>query len=319
MLAGRSSGKASIVLFGVMLLALSFAGMADASNPRIKCSYVQAGAPGPSGNRLDIRVTKFEEVVALLPAPNGAIRVYDDQRGKRQRCVGGRPSMTNIDLVRFRTNKRSSSSTLFVGEAPFFGPGATSYAEGGKGISFDLRGDAVSLGLGGTEGDDRISIGSSGDGTAIDLGPAPEPFPDGSAASEIDLRVHARFLSLVVKAGEGNDQVVAGGPMLDSTDLEGPLKGATSIYGEGGNDVIVGGSSTDYLDGGTGADVLRGGPGADQLFGGPGLDDFFGEGGNDDLDAIDRKGETIDCGPGRDLAQLDLVDTDQGCEKFRFP
>jgi|GEM_PF-1971662 len=318
MIAGRLIVRTLAALVLTVLLTQAFSGMAEAGNPQIKCRYVEAGVSGPQGNRLDIKVTKFEEIVALLPGPGGAIRVYDDQRGKRQSCVGGNPTMTNIDSVRFRTNRKSSSSTLFIGEAPLFGPGATPYAEGGSGINFDLRGDAVSFGIGGTDGPENMSLGSSGTGTAIDFGPA-EPFPEGSSASEVDATVHARFTSIVVKAGEGADEIVAGGSTLDPATFDGPLKGAVSIYGEGGPDLVTGGRFTDYLDGGSGTDLLRGGPGPDQLFGGPGLDDFYGEGGNDEIDAIDRKGEAIDCGSGKDLANLDLSDDDQNCESFRFP
>jgi Ca2+-binding RTX toxin-like protein len=44
------------------------------------------------------------------------------------------------------------------------------------------------------------------------------------------------------------------------------------MYGEGGNDILVGGDGNDYLHGGTGNDNLTGGAGNDTLVGGAGND-----------------------------------------------
>src|SRR6476469_8579524 len=53
------------------------------------------------------------------------------------------------------------------------------------------------------------------------------------------------------------------------------------LYGQRGNDSLFGGEGADRLYGGVGDDRLRGGPGDDRLFGGFGGDSLDGEGGND--------------------------------------
>ena len=47
-----------------------------------------------------------------------------------------------------------------------------------------------------------------------------------------------------------------------------------SIYGEEGNDILLGGTGQNVLNGGAGSDALAGGSGDDQLIGGTGKDTF---------------------------------------------
>ena len=77
------------------------------------------------------------------------------------------------------------------------------------------------------------------------------------------------------------------------------------IYGRGGNDKLAGGAGNDVLYGNIGNDVLTGGTGNDRLYGGPG---------NDQLHARDGQRDTVDCGPGRDIAWVDTHDRVSGCE-----
>jgi hypothetical protein len=58
---------------------------------------------------------------------------------------------------------------------------------------------------------------------------------------------------------------------------------ATTLNGNGGNDVLIGGSNTDQLNGGAGHDLLVGGGGIDILVGGDGNDILIGGGGRDTL------------------------------------
>jgi Ca2+-binding RTX toxin-like protein len=72
------------------------------------------------------------------------------------------------------------------------------------------------------------------------------------------------------------------------------------LYGQRGNDTLFGGEGADRLYGGVGDDHLRGGPGADRLFGGFGADSLDGEGG-DDLARGDATVDAIgDSGGGTD-------------------
>lgn len=71
---------------------------------------------------------------------------------------------------------------------------------------------------------------------------------------------------------------------LDGNDS---FNNATAIsawaFGDGGNDVLRGGSGNDYLNGGDGQDRLYGGVGDDVLLGGKGRDYLYGQAGNDSL------------------------------------
>jgi hypothetical protein len=78
------------------------------------------------------------------------------------------------------------------------------------------------------------------------------------------------------------------------------------VYGGAGNDRLVGSATGDTLDGGAGDDTLIGGKGVDGLYGGYG---------DDVINARDGEVDTVDCGPGRDRAQLDAGDVETGCER----
>jgi Ca2+-binding RTX toxin-like protein len=67
--------------------------------------------------------------------------------------------------------------------------------------------------------------------------------------------------------------------------------------------------------GGPGKDFLSGGAGNDSLTGGPGVDTFFGRSGNDRIYAADGVSELVNCGSGRDVAQVDPTDRVTGCER----
>ena len=94
----------------------------------------------------------------------------------------------------------------------------------------------------------------------------------------------------------------------------------------GGDDCAAGGSAADVLHlgpgddtafAGSGADTVFGGPGADRLHAGLGVDRLEGGAGDDVL--RDERGDfthdTLDCGPGEDLAYAGATDTVTGCER----
>lgn len=89
------------------------------------------------------------------------------------------------------------------------------------------------------------------------------------------------------------------------------------ISGGAGNDTIRGGPAFDTLSGGPGADVLLGGSGNDAIRGGPGRDTILGGKGIDVIGARDGRRDMIDCGPGRDVAVVDRIDTVRHCEVVR--
>jgi ELWxxDGT repeat protein len=85
---------------------------------------------------------------------------------------------------------------------------------------------------------------------------------------------------LLVKAGGGDDSLV-----FDHAN--GPVKLLSKIYGEAGNDTLMGGGTRDRIWGGDGDDLITAGGGHDIVYGQLGRDTLFGEHGHDFLDGGD--------------------------------
>jgi len=75
----------------------------------------------------------------------------------------------------------------------------------------------------------------------------------------------------------------AGNDQLSLSEVNGALPSA-HLFGEAGNDTLIGGSGGDMLVGGDGSDTLLGKGGADSLFGGDGTDTLTGGDANDFMD-----------------------------------
>jgi hypothetical protein len=137
--------------------------------------------------------------------------------------------------------------------------------------------------------------------------------------------LYPRGANLVIRTGDGNDEVVVapgtrmrvtlyGGPgddVLrggDGDDLIHGEAGNDRIHGGGGQDVLAGGAGRDYIDAGAGDDTVTGGRGNDTVYGLDGNDRISGGGGNDYLeggagdDRVDggRGNDTISGGRGDD-------------------
>ena len=285
-------GAALVLIAGIFGLSATAAGGAA-----IKCAYTQAGPAGLAGNRLDIRVNRQEESTAVYAMPGGRIRVTDDQRMRDLRCKGRKPTVTNIDRISYKAARSAENTNFTIVEAHGF-----------AGISIRASGRMLTYGTVGSDEDDTVTAGVVDAVVGLDYGPDP---------AGADVRIKAKNITLINVLHDGDDHFYGdgrGGP------FDGPLKGAwTTVYGEDGNDEIVGGIDEDIIDGGPGRDTLSGAASADILSGGPGIDAFDGGGGNDEIDAIDRKAETVECGKGKDLAAIDLSDEDSNCESFSYP
>lgn len=80
------------------------------------------------------------------------------------------------------------------------------------------------------------------------------------------------------------------------------------IRGTGVGDRIVGTPRRDVIRGDGGDDRIDGGGGPDQVEGGAGVDRLAGGAGNDELLARDGWRDQVDCGRGRDVAEVDPID-----------
>jgi hypothetical protein len=99
--------------------------------------------------------------------------------------------------------------------------------------------------------------------------------------------------------------------------------GSDNVNGGAGNDDVAGGDGADQVNGGPGQDTVMGGAGNDTANGGAGNDrildtqgtDTLNGGANSDL-VVSRDGDpdTVNCGPGEDVAVTDPNDNVKGCE-----
>jgi hypothetical protein len=94
---------------------------------------------------------------------------------------------------------------------------------------------------------------------------------------------------------------------------------ADRLVGGRGQDLILARAGRDRLEGGPGNDRLYGEQGNDRLNGGPGVDRLFGGAGSDVLVVRDGTRDLVDCGPGKDQAIADALDSLARCEVVSRP
>jgi Ca2+-binding RTX toxin-like protein len=167
------------------------------------------------------------------------------------------------------------------------------------------------LRIGGTEGEDRISVAASGtfiNVLAVDFNGAPTYFSiadvqrvqvrayGGDDVVRIDSSLDMLSLRSAIDSGDGNDTVVTG---AGSDTINGGA-GNDYLRSEGGDDRVLGDAGNDIIDGGVGDDHLEAGAGNDRVYG-RGGDDYCDSGeGNDRVDAGDGADQLADAA-GRDI------------------
>jgi hypothetical protein len=272
------------------------------------CEYVEAGPPGPVGNRLEIAAfasqlemfRKGERIMVRSPGTN---------------CARFAPTVTNVDAIVLR-----GESIVIDERGGLFAPGASR----GKGtIEISVYGSRVALE--GTPGRDGIAAATLADGhIAIDVNRGNGSVPD----YDLDLRQGIPKV-LMLKGVEGPDR-------LDATKLTGMgdagLKHVLRLFGDDGDDTILGGDGAEFrVSDGRGDDLVRTGAGDDSItlgrghdtvYGGSGDDDIsydvferftgtppdpsdrlFGGAGDDYLSDVNRHSDLLRCGPGHDRAE----------------
>ena len=130
----------------------------------------------------------------------------------------------------------------------------------------------------------------------------------GGGDEQVGAVIFGGIRGTAVYAGEGNDFIQVGGQ----------TKLGFLVWGEDGDDTIVGSMANDTLFGDIddalvdrppvyGDDVIYGGDGDDYLCGCGGADAIYGQGGNDFLDG-EEGADFIDGGAGDDFAMFDPLD-----------
>ena len=105
-----------------------------------------------------------------------------------------------------------------------------------------------------------------------------EPRP--SNRSQVRVKLNGKTVSIVSR-DDVQHIVVFGGSGNDTIIVNATLTTPATLFGEAGNDTIIGGRGADGIDGGDGRDTLIGGGGDDTICGGNGNDVIHGQGGND--------------------------------------
>lgn len=291
----------------VALTFTCFAASGGAAPPEAHCTLVEAGPPGPAGNRL--------EVVA-----GGELHVFRGQGGRiavsyaGPACTGGPFTVHGID-----TMVLEGSPVAVHEDRGVFAPGATSDGPGSR-IEIIARGDRIEYE--GTERGDRIAAATLSNGrVALDLNRRAGMKPD------YDLIVGAGVPSLLrIKSGEGDDLIDArgltgmGDPQLRRRIRLDADEGDDTVFGSRGvewrledgpgDDLIRSGGGDDEVSMGRGHDTVYGGRGADfisydvfeRFTGSPPdpRDRLFGGPGDDLIADVNRHSDLIRCGSGID-------------------
>ena len=143
----------------------------------------------------------------------------------------------------------------------------------------------------------------------------------GITIERYDRAIPHRLTNLCRFEGTARADTLTGSPFHDvirgfgGDDRISGLAGNDRIEGNAGNDRIDGGRGSDSVFGGPGNDTIVGGPGADLLVGGPGRDTILGGPGTDRIEARDGYRDVVDCGPARDVAEVDRIDVVRNCER----
>jgi Ca2+-binding RTX toxin-like protein len=143
-------------------------------------------------------------------------------------------------------------------------------------------------------------------------------FGGAPATAKAALRVTTeKRCGLTIRATDSSERGTTGGDRMVGTTNDDQLvarAGDDCLSGGLGGDLLAGGDGDDRADGGPGADLVRGDSGDDRLIGGPGRDRLQGGPGADRVNARDGSRDVVRCGPGRDRARVDAIDSVAGCE-----
>jgi hypothetical protein len=306
----RLAAACLLVLLCSLAAAAALSAQTDRQFPKPRCEYVEAGPPGPRGNRL------------VVWRRNG---VYSIQREGKRIVVAGRDfgcrqaTIHNVDRILLRADHETVSVSERRGA---FAPGATRERSGSE---IEIHADVPQLEWIGSKGRDRVGVRTLSRGR---VGLQLDAAADG-AIPDYDVILPGPPKALRLLAGHGADRLSSrglttmGDPGLyhvirlfgeqgDDTLLGGP-RGEWRLEDGAGDDLVVTGGGHDEVALGLGHDTVFAGGGSDNVYyavyhGGSNTtrpdvpDRLFGGTGNDLLSDENRHRDLLDCGPGHDIA-----------------
>jgi Ca2+-binding RTX toxin-like protein len=338
-----------LTLLGVCALVPS---TSQATPHSLRCEYVEAGAPGPAGNVVEIvgndsvQVRREGDLVLVGSSAANGPRQFEEI------SCGTQATVTNVDRIVYRGERvpgNEEHQFLLDLRQGALAPGATPEAEDPEievEVVLPAQPEArprVQLLTG--EGRDSVELHGSAGSVAVSLESWPSQRPSPSAGTpDADLLVEAPPRTVELKA-----HTSGGGDVLDGRGLDRHrgLLHSVLLAGDDGKDTLLGTERSDQLQGGSGPDRLHGRGGRDFLYpsagedlvsGGPGSDfisgprrgpsaadtqpdHYYGGSGNDYIDALAGGRDTIGCGAGHDKAVADREDKllDGDCERVLGP
>jgi Ca2+-binding RTX toxin-like protein len=153
----------------------------------------------------------------------------------------------------------NSIGLLGVGATLVLGLGAVAHAEAAQTADAEIVGQVLKIT--GTNGEDQLVLRpSANDANVLEVDVGDDGKADFSFA-------RALFAQIEVHALNGND-------LIRVDEMNGSIIEPTSIFGENGNDAILGGAAIETIDGGRGDDFIDGNRGADIALMGKGNDTF---------------------------------------------
>ena len=197
-----------------------------------------------------------------------------------------------------------------AGNDQLFGTGGPDTLHGGPGDDV-IRGEAGDDALGGEQGNDHLDGGGGNDTLSGGLGNDTILGGIGNDIYTVD----------TIDGSDGAD-TFSGGPGFDTANYAPRTCPLTITIGDGAaNDgcpgehdnvvdaeQLLGGHAGDHLTGSNASETISGGDGDDVIDGGGGSDTLIGGNGHDTILAVDSIQDNISCGPGNDVAVLDLKD-----------
>lgn len=320
----RRSVLVAGLALGAMLLPSGAGGVVRF--PEDRCEYIQAGPPGPTGNRL--AVFGFSYVYVRRDGPRIEVAYHGP------RCTGPQATIWNTDRIFIR----SEGEEVVVDESEGrLAPGATAERHSPE-IEIAVSGR---IEYQGGDGRDEAVASTLKDGRiGIDLDPAAD-----RGKREYDLVSTHKPPAVLKLRGNGGPDLISTRGVTNMGDLR--LRRVIRLFGGPGNDTILGGPHAEWrirdghgddrVHGGGGFDEILTGRGRDTVFGGKGpdlieygvwerfsgrppdvSDRFYGGPGDDSISDYNRSRDFIDCGPGRDRYQREPRDPPgRDCEEVR--
>ena len=252
------------------------------------------GGPGPAACKFaaaerTLTVRILRNALVSLDRKGDVIVVTDN--GRPIACVGAVPTVNNTDAITVSDEGGSGAPTLFIGLTPPLAPGATDEGDGSSEIELSVDfSRAGSVFFDGTPGSEAFTLGERSGERAVNLNPA-------EATPDADVELGAK-VQLVVFTRGGSDSIGTPG---SGGGFSGPYPGRVHIFAGGGADRVQG-------------TVL-----GDNISLGGGRDRVNAKEGSDLVNALDRRRDRGDCGPGRDFGVEDRRDRLRHCEDMTPP